>query len=63
MRLKICLIDVQIGNALGFVRMVRMGQQHYSTAAAEFIPVKGTTLSFESSAKAGKLTGETADEF
>ena len=33
----------EIGNALGFVRMVRLGVMHYSTNAAKFVPSSNTT--------------------
>ena len=39
------LLITEIGNALGFVRQVRMGQQHHSTAAARFIPPSSSSSS------------------
>lgn len=32
------VLVTEIGNALGFVRMVRLGAMHYSTNAAKFVP-------------------------
>jgi hypothetical protein len=47
----------QIGNALGFVRQVRMGQQHHSTAAAQFMPTNSSSTKFEATAKTDGLSG------
>ena len=48
----------EIGNALGYVRMVRAGGQHHVSGAIKFVPDLGKVISFEDAAKEDELSEE-----
>mmetsp|Transcript_7605 Transcript_7605/g.19370 ORF Transcript_7605/g.19370 Transcript_7605/m.19370 type:complete len:1168 (-) Transcript_7605:91-3594(-) len=54
------LLITEIGNALGFVRMVRLGAMHYCTNAAKFVPdLSHASPDFEASTSAEGLSDGT----
>ena len=56
------LLITEIGNALGFVRMVRLGVMHYCTNAAKFVPsLTEPTSNFATYAEEDGLSDATVD--
>jgi len=54
------LLVTEIGNVMGYVRMVRAGGQHYCVEATEYMPDPNVPPSFASSAAAGGVSAESA---
>ena len=52
------ILITEIGNAMGYVRMVRSGGQHYISRAISFIPTMGRETSFEEHASRDGLSEE-----
>eukprot|EP00794_Sanderia_malayensis_P006146 gene6146-6852_t len=55
------LLITEIGNAMGYIRMIRSGGLHYVSNAVRFVPDLEDIVSFEELATEAKLPGETLE--